>query len=428
MAATPLLEELAGGPSAQIIAQLSGFDNPADAAKQIEESLGNRGIPRKLSVYSASAGFELLDELYYLTYRTIEPNIFFNPRFLAPAMPRLDDRQVRLMVVRDENDAKSRLRFVMPYTIERPGFAISASIIRAWATPFGPQGTPLIDRDDPVGVLNDFFDMLGRKHLKLPQILVLPDMLLNRPVAQLIRSVAMDRGLPLATVNQVERPFIESTLDGEEYLREAIGNRHAKEYRRLWRRLAEKGKLTYTVSRSEESIRLKLEEFLALEASGWKGQRGSAMAVDRFRAAFAREAVNNLAARDLARIHALELDGKTIAVLVVFVEAGEAWTWKTAYDESLGSYSPGVLLMIEMLKNHLDDPNVDRTDSCAVPDHPVASRLFREREQVGTLVIGLNPGADRAARQAASQLHLYRRTQNLARVVRERIRDFTRRK
>ena len=101
------------------------------------------------------------------------------------------------------------------------------------------------------------------------------------------------------------------------------------------------------------------------------------MAVDRFRAAFAREAVNNLAARDLARIHTLELDGKTIAVLVVFVEAGEAWTWKTAYDESLAAYSPGVLLMIEMLKNHLDDPNIDRTDSCAVPDHPVASRLFR---------------------------------------------------
>lgn len=152
------------------------------------------------------------------------------------------------------------------------------------------------------------------------------------------------------------------------------------------------------------------------------------MAVDRFRAAFAREAVNNLAARDLARIHALELDGRTIAVLVVFVEAGEAWTWKTAYDESLGAYSPGVLLMIEMLKNHLDDPNIDRTDSCAVPDHPVASRLFGERELVGTLVIGLTPEADRAARQAASQLHLYRRTQNLARVVRERIRGFARRK
>ncbi|EJM99226.1 GNAT family N-acetyltransferase [Phyllobacterium sp. YR531] len=425
MAAIPLLEELAGGPSAQIIAQLSGMDSSRDATKQLEETLGSRAIPRKLSIYSASAGFELLDELEYLTYRTIEPNVFFNPRFLAPAMPRLDDRQVRFMVMRDENDIKSRLRFLMPYTIERPGFAFSGTIMRAWATPFGPQGTPLIDRDDPVGVLNDLFDMLGRKHLKLPEILVFPDMLLDRPVAQLIRSIAMDRNLPLVTTHQVERPSIESTKEADEYLREAIGARHAKEYRRLWRRLSEKGLLTHVVSRSEEDIRRKLEDFLALEASGWKGQRGSAMAVDRFRAAFAREAVNNLAARDLARIHSLELDGKVIAVLIVFVEAGDAWTWKTAYDESLSGYSPGVLLMIEVLKNHLEDPNIVRTDSCAVPDHPVASRLFQEREKIGTLVIGLTPKADRATRQAASQIHLYRRTQNIARLVRERLRELT---
>ncbi|MGH6862440.1 MAG: GNAT family N-acetyltransferase, partial [Phyllobacterium sp.] len=196
MAAIPLLEELAGGPSAQIIAQLSGVAGARDAAKQIEETLGTHSVPRKLSVYSASAGFELLDELEHLTYRTIEPNVFYNPRFLAPAMPRLDDRQVRFMVMRDENDVKSRLRFLMPYTIERPGFALSASILRAWATPFGPQGTPLIDRDDPVGVLNDLFDMLGRKHLKLPDVLVLPDMPLDRPVARLIRSIALERNLP----------------------------------------------------------------------------------------------------------------------------------------------------------------------------------------------------------------------------------------
>lgn len=242
--------------------------------------------------------------------------------------------------------------------------------------------------------------------------LVLPDMVLNRPVV-------LDRDLPLDTVNQVERPFIESPLDGDEYLREAIGTRHAKEYRRLSRRLGEKGKLTI---RS-----LKLEEFLALEASGWKGQRGSAMAVDRFRAAFAREAVTNLAARDLVCIHALELDGRSIAILVVFVEAGEAWTWKTAYDECLGAYSPGVLLMIEMLKNHLDDPNIDRTDSCGTRSSgclPPFSRAGTDRNARHRP----DPGADRAMRQATSQLHLYRRTQNMARLMRDRLRDLTRRK
>jgi hypothetical protein len=67
------------------------------------------------------------------------------------------------------------------------------------------------------------------------------------------------------------------------------------------------------------------------------------------------------------------------------------------------------------------------TDSCAVPDHPVMSRLWSERKPVGTIVVGLMPEADRAARQAASQLHLYRETRNVARLVRNRVRNLLRR-
>ncbi|MDA4631700.1 hypothetical protein NZA98_11365, partial [Escherichia coli] len=70
------------------------------------------------------------------------------------------------------------------------------------------------------------FDMLARKHLKFPEVLVLPDLLLNRPVAQLFRSVALDRNLPTTTIGTVERPFLESTQEGDAYLREALGTRH----------------------------------------------------------------------------------------------------------------------------------------------------------------------------------------------------------
>ncbi|RUX68883.1 GNAT family N-acetyltransferase, partial [Mesorhizobium sp. M7A.F.Ca.CA.004.08.2.1] len=61
--------------------------------------------------------------------------------------------------------------------------------------------------------------------------------------------------------------------------------------------------------------------------------------------------------------------------------------------------------------------------SCAVPDHPVMSRLWAERKPMGTLVIGLAPDADRLTRQAASQLHLYRETRNMARLLRNRMKS-----
>ncbi|MBD7993370.1 type IV secretion system effector crotonyl transferase BspF [Ochrobactrum quorumnocens] len=428
MAAKPLLEESAGGHTARIISQLSENLPAMDATKRLEESLHSRDIPRKLAIYGASAGFELRDELDHLSNRTIEPNIFFNARFLAPAMPRLEDREVRFMVMRDENEVRSRLRFVMPYTIERPGLPLSAPVIRAWATPFGPQGTPLIDHDDPVGVLEDLFDILARDHIKMPEVLVLPEMRANGSVAKLIRSVAVGRQLPIVSIEQKERPFLESNLDGEDYVKQAIDAHHRREYSRLWRRLAEKGELAHRIARTPDEVRHAFEHFLTLEASGWKGRRGTAMAVDRFRAAFAREAVNNLAERDCVRIHTLELAGRVVAILIVFTVSGEAWTWKTAYDETLQTYSPGMLLMIEVVKNHLEDTNITRTDSCALPDHPVMSRLFKEHGTIETLVVGLRPGADKNVRQAASQIHLYQRTRNLTRIIRNRIRNFTERK
>ena len=426
MAAVPLLEETSGGPAGAMVSNLAGLAREVDPA-HIELFASNRP-ERKLAIYPASAGFDLVEELDYLSARTAEPNVFFNPRFLAPAMPRLEDREVRLAVIRDGDEYRNRLRLLVPFSVERPAIPLGVPVMRTWSSPFGPLGTPLVDRDDPIGVIEDFFSMLSRPHLKLPKVFVLPDMRLDGPVASLLTSFADSRGLTLVTTGKVERPVLESDADGEDYLKASLRSHHYREFRRLKRRLADLGKLEHIVARGPDEIRHAIESFLTLEAAGWKGRERTAMAIDRYRAAFAREAVHRLAEQDMCRIHMLTLDGRAIACLVVFVEAGVAYTWKTAYDETLSAYSPGTLLMIEVTKQHLDDPNIVMTDSCAVPDHPVMSRLWSERKPMGTLVVGVTPDADRLARQAASQLHLYRETRNMARILRNRMRSLLKRR
>lgn len=422
MVAVPLLEETSGGPAGTMISGLADIaDTPADRP-QIELIQNHRPL-RRLSIYPASAGFDLIEELDHLCVRTIEPNIFFNPRFLAPAMPRLEDREVRLAVIRDGDDYRNRLRLLVPFSIEKPAGPLGIPILRTWSSPFGPLGNPLIDRDDPAGVIEDFFAMLSRPHLKLPKVFVLPDMRLDGAVAGVLRSVAETRGLTLITTDAAARPWLESELEGDDYFKQSLRAHHYRELRRLKRRLAENGLLEHVVMRRQEDVRHGIETFLTLEASGWKGRKRTAMAIDRYRAAFAREAVHRLAEQDLCRIHSLTLDGEVIACLVVFIEAGIAYTWKTTYDERYAVFSPGTLLMVEVTRQHLDDPNITMTDSCAVPDHPVMSRLWSERKPMGTIIVGLTPDADKAARQAASQLHLYRETRNMARILRSRVRS-----
>ncbi len=412
----------------------SRIDDAKELARQQQERpelpeadlslpIGRAG--REFSLYPATLGYELQEELEFLSHRVMEPNIFFSARLLAPAMPRVEDKQVRFALIRDDNGMRSRLRLLMPFTVERPGFSVGASIIRTWANPFGPLGTPLVDAEDAAETIDNLFEVLARREAKLPSVLVLPDIRLSGRFAQLAKAVAIARDLPVATTDTFKRPMLESYLDGDSYLKQAISAHHVREMRRQWRNLEKLGTLTYNVARQPEEVRLRMEEFLALEAKGWKGKKRSALINDRFRAAFAREAITNLAEIDAVRIHTVDLDGRAIASIIVFLMAGEAYTWKTAYDEGFSRHSPGKLLIMKLTDWHLDDANILRTDSCAVADHPIMSRMWEQREDMGSLVIGLTRNGDRDVRQVAAQLHLYRNTRNIARMLREKLMHLT---
>ncbi|MCO6188192.1 GNAT family N-acetyltransferase [Rhizobium sp. L1K21] len=398
-----------------------GIDLERDAPLAGEQSIAVGREGRAVHFYPATVGYELQDELDYLSNRSIERNVFFTGRFLAPALPRLEDRSIRMAILRDEANGKYRARILMPYTIERPGFAMGAPIIRTWSNAFGPLGTPLVDAENAAESIDDFLEALGRPEAKKPPVLVLPDVRLDGQVTQLFRAIAMSKNLPVTQASLYERPKLESLLDGEAYLANSFSAKHMRNFARLWRKLEKQGSLSYQVARQPEEIRQRMEEFLMLEAAGWKGRKRSALVNDRYHAAFAREAVHNLSQTDNVRIHTIDFNGKAIASLLVFLIGGEAYTWKTAFDEAYAAYSPGALLMAQVTEWHLDDANIVRTDSLSTPEHPVMSRFWRERYQMGTLVIGLQPNTDRDIRQVASQLHLYRNTKNVARSIRNRI-------
>ncbi|MGU3573909.1 GNAT family N-acetyltransferase [Brucellaceae bacterium C25G] len=381
-------------------------------------------IPRKLDIYAASAGYELRDELDFLSRRTIESNIFFNARFLAPAMPRLEDRVVRFMVMRDENEERSRLRFVMPYTMERLGWGAGQVMMRAWTTSFSPQGTPLIDQDDPSGVVDDLFDILGRKHLQLPQVMVFPHMRSHGATTQIIRDIAKKRNLPLLSLESEPRPFLISDLTGEAYLRQHADGGQDMQLQYLSESLSELGPVQYSVSTSIDDIRLKFERFILLENRTDKAKHKTKIVGDRYREAFAREAVNNLAERGAVQLHSLELNDKTIAAVIIFVENGEAWMWKCAYAEGLRTFTPDAMLLRYVISHVLDDPKVKRMDSSALADHPLIDDLFNIREPQETLIVGLNSDANHLVEKAKMKVKFRNQSSALNRLLSKALRHF----
>ena len=342
-----------------------------------------------------------------------EQNIFNHPDFLRPALEHFASDTCGLIVT-----DRASPDFLMPFQITRAGLGLRKTIC-SWSNLYATQGTPLINAHTLPGTLEKVLIELP-KH-GLPDTLLLPDINLDAPFAQALNDLAQRKKLPLQIIRQQARPVLLNGTDAESYLTNAIGKNHRREYRRLWRRLSETGKLEHQIATDEAAIIPALEVFLTLEATGWKGAAGTAFLTRHQDADFARQTVHAFASKKLVQIHTLKLDDKTIASLVVFISGDQAWTWKTAYDETLKAYSPGVLLMIEVLKNHLDNPALRLTDSCAIPDHPVMSRLFHERANFGTLILGLTQQSQSSVNQIIRQLNRYDRLRLMMHKLKNRL-------
>jgi CelD/BcsL family acetyltransferase involved in cellulose biosynthesis len=164
-----------------------------------------------------------------------------------------------------------------------------------------------------------------------------------------------------------------------------------KKLRQHRRRLAEKAPLESRVFADAADITRAFEDFLTLEAAGWKGGRGTALLCSQRDVAFGRAMIASLAARGNASIHALYQNGKPVASQIVLRAGATAFTWKTAYDESLGDFSPGMLLLEDYTAAFLADKSIVRVDSCAFDDSGFMS-AWREREQIAHVLLEARPG------------------------------------
>jgi CelD/BcsL family acetyltransferase involved in cellulose biosynthesis len=133
------------------------------------------------------------------------------------------------------------------------------------------------------------------------------------------------------------------------------------------------------VAHDPSAVTAALQDFLTLEAKGWKGAAGTALIQSPALRRFAETAVDSLGRHGQAGVARLLVGLRPIASIVTLQSGGGAWCWKIAYDESLARFSPGVQAMMELTGVLLADDTVAFADSCATPDHPMIDHLWRER-------------------------------------------------
>lgn len=320
-----------------------------------------------------------------LATHAVEPNPFYEPDYLLASAEHIEQDEIRCLAIFRDGGRDSDLVGLFP--LQRASLMKGALIpaFEFYTNDYICSTAPLIDRDDPVGVWQCFFDMLERTP-EAPGVLLAPMLPAARGVYHALERALMSSPRAMTVIERSERAAVESVDDFAAYTK-TISSSRLKDLRRRSRRLAELGTIEIRTVDKAEDKPAAFQAFLDLENSGWKGTSGTALASHPQTRQFAEAVFLSHA----AEYDVMTMDGRVIAILANLVRNGVVYAVKTAYDESYKAFSPGVMLDLWSIENLVKNKQrYRRLDSCAIPGHPIEA-FWREREPLVSLALASRP-------------------------------------
>jgi hypothetical protein len=254
------------------------------------------------------------------------------------------------------------------------------------ADPYGTLCTPPLDRDL---AREAAANMLQAARQAGAHALVLRAVTLEGAAMKAFTEMLRDGGMQPRVLQSHVRACLDASRDAEDLLYDALGARKLKELRRQRNRLAEHGAVHFEVARTPAEVAPALETFLALEASGWKAKRGTALSQDAGDATFVRRAAPALAENGQCEIVTLRAGATPVASAIVLRHQDRAFYFKLGVDERFAKFSPGVQLTLDLTRHLCADPAIALADSTADADHPMINPIWRGRLAIGDVLIPL---------------------------------------
>jgi CelD/BcsL family acetyltransferase involved in cellulose biosynthesis len=307
-----------------------------------------------------------------LAGRALEPNPYAEPELVLSAARWLPHQPAaELLTVTDRNEMVACL----PVTRRRKWRRIPWPTIAVWRHDYAFLGTPMIDADQAGAACG----ALLRAGTARRSMLALEWMPSDGPVCAAVAQAAADHAVRPVVYEQFARAAVAPT---EAAPRLTLSSDRRRKLRRMSRRLGTMLAADVQVAdRAGDSAAV--ERFLALEAAGWKGRAGTAMASRPGHGDFLREVCRSYADVGRLRLHVLEA-GDRMAAAMCTLRAGDGlFLFKIAHEPELAAFSPGIQLVVA----GCEGSDARWIDSCASPEEVWLNQLFPSTRKISTLLI-----------------------------------------
>jgi CelD/BcsL family acetyltransferase involved in cellulose biosynthesis len=276
-----------------------------------------------------------------------DDQVFYRHEFVATWLAHFAPEAQRRVIL--GRDAREGLTAVLPLVAERTTLAGIPVRMLTSASNVHSCRFDLVARD-PVRDATAILDHLLRtRDWDVLRLVDVPE----RGAAWQLAAAARARGLTVATWESVDSPYVPLPASADD-LAERLDARFRANLRRRRRRLAEKGRVDVEHVTGGRALDERLAEGFALEQSGWKGRRGTAIAQDAAVRGFYTALAHAAAARGHLSLYFLRIDGRAIAFHYALEYGGRYLLLKPAYDEAFREVSPGQLLTWDVLRACID--------------------------------------------------------------------------
>lgn len=323
--------------------------------RRMQSSIANIGTPLRVRLIPfRELDPKTIEAWGALEERALEKNAYLSPRFVLPAYRHLGNPKL--------------IRATVLMLVEKSGFGSSDAVgvgvfvrclgtkkfplphLNAFGCPHSYLSGLLLDREEARSAVPAVFRFLGGKGARWHGV-AFSNLSAEGPQFELFGSLAEEYGLTWREVQRKRRAIFVPAEGGEPYL---YGNVHAheiKEYRRLMRRLEDRGAVHWRTVLGTDVQDGNVERFLELEDMGWKGENGTSLRSNPSHEAFFREMITRF--RDVGHVFFTELVvGNVIIASTANLISGDAgFAFKVGWDPAFSKMAPGLLNELESVRH-----------------------------------------------------------------------------